>query len=627
VSHSRPKVLIIDDQLASDADLREEFCRTQSMVEISLKGEDDKSAQFKDRDVAAVFVSAQRRQEGRVENSLEEAHKAVAAGWPHHKGWRWALILLDLRFDSSKSGTPEDEYFGLKILDDLVSSWPDDDRPGNSDLPIVVLSSIERKRYGANANRAGAAQYIEKARLDREVLRTLLDRHGLLEDRRKLIFGEGHPVIFGRSLPLLKALRHARRAASEARGNILILGEQGTGKTLLARFIHELSPRRSAPFQSLTVGPGMDPQMLKAQLFGFWYGAYTPVDKSEAGLAERAHGGTLFLDEIANLPMAAHQELLEYCRLTDTGLRRFNRLGTYPTAPKSAIRQAVESVRGQFDTPTETMQADVFFLSATNKPIDNSAYRRDKGFPDDLFIRLGQEYHQPIRFPNLRERKEDIVPLFQRFLEEESCKNHGTWPRTIGTDVQGALQDYSWPGNVAQLAGVAREVERATRQWEEVHAHHLPAFQRDNVGNVEAPIRSKGRTAASAEINNSIDDVRRALELVTVRDSRNELEGALRGINRAYGAFIERLLSAALDFTRDRSGRGKDTVLGDLSPTRAMNLLLEESMKTDKAADEIKRLVALLPEAPSASSDIGRVYSWAINLRRGGRRTSEKANK
>jgi DNA-binding NtrC family response regulator len=618
VSHPRPTILVIDDQLANDADLRDEFCRTHAILEISLEGEEENSTQFEDRDVAAVFVSAQRRSEGRVENSVKEAHDAVAAGWPHRKGWRWALILLDLRFDSSKSGTPEDEYFGLAILEDLVTCWPDDDQPGNSDLPIVVLSSIERARYGADVNRTGAAQYIEKGRLDRQVLQRLLDRHGLLEDRRELIVG--------RSLPLLKVLRRARRAASEARGNILILGEQGTGKTLLAQFIHELSPRRSAPFQSLTMGPGMDPQMLKAQLFGFWYGAYTPVDKSEAGLAERAHGGTLFLDEIANLPSGAHQELLEYSRLNEKGLRRFNRLGSYPTAPKSAVKQAAGSLRGLFDTPTETVHADVFFLSATNKPVDSSAYRKEGGFPEDLFIRLGQEYHQPIWFPSLRQRKEDIVPLFLRFLEEESSKNDGIWPKSIGSEVRRRLEQHTWPGNVAELAGVAREVERAARQWEEVHVRHLPTFRagRSDVGDTHTPIRSTACVGESIEVLSSIDNARRALESVSVRDSRKELDGALRGISRAYGTFIERLLSAALDFTRDRSGRERDTALGDLSPTRAMNLLLKESMKTDKAADEIKRLVALLPEAPAASSNIGRVYSWAINLRKGGRRTSER---
>jgi DNA-binding NtrC family response regulator len=619
VSRSFPRILVIDDQLASDVDLREEFCRTHAIHEISLEGRENDDARIGDSNVAAaVFVSAQLQNDGRVENSLVEARRAVAAGWPHRGGWRWALILLDLRFDSSKSGTPEDEYFGLQILEDLVTTWPDEDRFGNSELPIVVLSSIERALYGAHVNRAGAAQYVEKGQLDREVLGKLLHAHGLLEDP--------DAVIFGRSLPLLKVLRRARGAAGEARGNILILGEQGAGKTLLARFIHDFSRRRSAPFQSLTVGPGMDPHMLRAQLFGFWYGAYTPVDKSEAGLAERAHDGTLFLDEIANLPIAAHQELLEYSRLNERGLRRLSRLGSYPTAPRSAVSQAKESVRGHFDTSTETVQADVFFLSATNKPIDRSTYRRESGFPEDLFVRLGQEYHPPIRFPSLGERKEDIVPLFLRFLREESLKNRGLWPKCIGSDVREMLEEYSWPGNVAELAGIAREAERATRSWEEVHARHLPTFsvERRDPGIAGSRVSSRGRAGAAYRMPNSIDSACCALEAATVRDSRKELEGALRGISRAYGTLIERLLSAALDFTRDRSGRERDTTLGDLSPTRAMNLLLKQSMKTDKAADEIKRLVALLPESPAAGSDIGRVYAWAINLRKGGRRTSEK---
>jgi hypothetical protein len=328
------------------------------------------------------------------------------------------------------------------------------------------------------------------------------------------------------------------------------------------------------------------------------------------------------LDEIANLPAAAHQELLEYSRLNEAGLRRLNRLGSYPTAPRSAVKQAKESLRGHFDASTETIQTDVFFLSATNKPIDRGMFRRESGFPEDLFVRLGLEYHPPIRFPSLGERKEDIVPLFLRFLGEESLKNRGLWPKYIGSDVREMLEEYSWPGNVAELAGIAREVERAARSWEEVHARHLPTFSAERN---EARVVGAGASSTGwAGTPNSIDSARRALEAATVRDSRKELDGALRGISRAYGTFIERLLSAALDFTRDPSGREKDTTLGDLSPTRAMNLLLKQSMKTDKAADEIKRLVALLPESPAEGSDIGRVYAWAINLRKGGRRTSEK---
>jgi len=612
-----PRILVVDDQLGSDADLREEFCRRCGLIEATINSDFSQRSISDDIVASAVFSSGQLRNDGIAQNSIEVANAAVASGWPADGNWRWALVLLDLRFEASKLGDPEDDTFGLRILENLVRNWPDKDRPGACEMPIVVLSSIERAKYGGRANRGGAAEYVEKNLVNRDKLISLLTRHGLIEDQRN--------QLLGRSFSLLKVLRTARGAGEEAIGNQLILGEPGAGKSLLARYIYENSKRSVAPFQSITVSPGMEPHLLKTQLFGFWYGAYTPADKSEAGLAERAHRGTLFIDEIANLPAGAHQELLEYGRLDRDGRRRLNRLGVFPTFPKKAVDQARGSICGDWERDTQAILVDVFLITATNKPIADQAFRAKSGFPDDLFVRLGQEYHSPIHFPALRERRDDIAAIFCHFLAEESSRSGGVWPKSIDQGVFDKLRQYSWPGNVAELAGVAREVERSTRPWEEVHLRHMPILADKSSSSAPAANfehdekrveQNDTHSTSSTEIGEAIE----VLHSVKVNDSRRELEGSLRTLSLAYGSVLERLLSAALELTRDRSARDKDDVLGDLSPTRAINLLLNESLKTDKAADEIKRLSGLLSAKPSADSDLGRVIAWAFNLRKGGRR-------
>ncbi len=617
-----PRILVIDDQLGSDADLRDEFCRKLGLIEAQAGRQDRSNSEA----VAFVtFCAGQRNQGGEATNSIDIAERAVLAGWPADSGRRWALVLLDLRFDSSL-GRPEDEYFGLQVLERLVSVWPDQGRPGSSEIPIVVLSSIERSRYGGRSNRIGAADYVEKSQLDREKLRQLLWRYGLLEDSGERLVGS--------SLALLRVLRAARRASSEARGNLLILGEKGTGKSMLAHYIHTSSARRSAPFQSITVSPGMEPNALKAQLFGYWCGGYISMDKSEPGLAERAHEGVLFIDEIANLPAGADRDLLEFARLDSNhrGLRRLNRLGAFPSAPMTAIQQANESICGVWDADTQSVLADVFLIAATNKPLDDKAFRTATGFSDDLFARLGEEYGGPIRFPSLRERKDDIAPLFLRFLKDETSLSGGVWPKVITSEVFEAIRSHSWPGNVAELAGIAREVEQESRPWDEVLLRHLPILSAPNVAEDSwpRPALDSEQKQGDLDLTESlarlpgIRDAARILETVVVQDSRKDLEGSLKTLAHAYGLLLERLLSAALDLTRDRSSRERDELLGDLSPTRAISLLMNESFKTDKAADEIKRLVALLPFAPAPETDLGRVSSWATNLRKGGKRTPKK---
>jgi DNA-binding NtrC family response regulator len=592
-----PRILVVDDQLATEADLRAEFCRRCGLVDIDLQTTDESlKALPSDKIAEVVFCSGQENLNGRIENSLEEIIRVVESGWPSQQGWRWALVLLDVRFDSNPSKT-DDGTFGLEVLEQVTRRWPDSDNtPGTSHIPVVMLSTYGRGERGKQAGRAGARAYIEKANLDSKHVAKILDEHGLLEDDLQLLIGK--------SLAMLQALRTAREAARNGRGNLLILGETGTGKTALARYIHHHSPRANHSLQTMTVGAGIEPTVLYAQLFGFWYGAYTPVDRSDAGRAERAHKSTLFIDEVGNLDPASQGSLLEYGRLTPDGMRRFGRLGVFPTDPKKAVDQAYKSIRGQYDQAAGEIAVDVFLLAGTNAPLDDETYRREHGFREDLFIRLGVEYRHYMKFPSLRERREDVLPLFLHFLGKASLENNGTWPKEIDIKVAERLTSYDWPGNIAELKGVASDVETQSREWDEILDHHLRPLAKTKDRSDNSKLEDSGFQTLS-----NLSTLEETLREFQVPKSRVELYGGLINVRTACGRVVADLVEAALEETRDLRS-------SEIIPTTAMNLLLGTNMASSRAADELKRWAKLFGFSSEGNSNLAQALRWAEGLRK-----------
>jgi DNA-binding NtrC family response regulator len=601
---NRPLVLFIDDVYGKSQAERYAICERLQIQPINPGDELLVEGAVAD----AWFCSSQRVTPGLVTNDAAVALETIQAFWEGSPQRRLALVLLDLQFEYGPvSEGPLDPdlnwprkagaVFGLDILQAMVNRWPDLAKGnGHCRVPVVMLSDQTRLERSGQANRAGALVYVEKDELTSERLASLVDEHGLIEDESG--------ALSGRSIALLGALRLARESARCARGNLLILGGRGTGKTSVANYIHRHSPRAKRPMLTFTVRPGAD-ELLVGELFGSWTGAYTGSGGAQIGAAERAHQGILFLDEVANLPPQGQKNLLDYGRPEKDGSRTVRRLGNFPQPPARP-----GAILGVFDAQTHLISVDVFLITATNQPIDDPAYRAKSGFLADFLDRLRQ-FGDHLAFPSLVDRTDDIPVLFEQFLVEETLKQGGVWPKRIESAVLQRLAQYDWPGNVADLQRVAIGVARQAKGWDEVLERFLPKYilQADRATlTTPPPLPTLPPPAENPDGARQSDPSPRA-----------QLDGALLRLNGEYGRKAEALLEAALDMTLDPyHSAPKSEILGNLCPTKAMKILLRQNMTTMQAADVIKRIFELSGTEPAEGSLSARVLRYARQRRRAG---------
>src|SRR5229473_4662568 len=215
----------------------------------------------------------------------------------------------------------------------------------------------------------------------------------------------------------------ARRAAGHRLPSILITGETGTGKGLVARTIHRAGPRSGGPFVDVNCA-AIPETLIEAELFGFERGAFTDARRSKPGLFQAAHRGTIFLDEVGLLPEPLQAKLLKV--LEEQAVRR---LGATTAEP-----------------------VDTWIISATNA--DLQAAVRQRAFREDLYHRLAV---LTLRLPPLRERGNDVLILAERFLARV-CADYGLPPKRFAPDVSARLLAYQWPGNVRELNNVIERV-------------------------------------------------------------------------------------------------------------------------------------------------------------------------
>jgi DNA-binding NtrC family response regulator len=302
-------------------------------------------------------------------------------------------------------------------------------------LEVAAVGADPSHRLAASVTRAGASEFFVLVE-DYDLLRSWLrEQAGRLEARsRRNRFADGESSkyrfddIMGESPALAAALERAARLIPHPNVTVLLTGETGTGKELVARALHYNGPRRSAPFVDVNCA-AIPEALLESELFGHEKGAFTSASSTKPGLFELARGGTIFLDEIGNLPMALQGKLLRV--LQERQVRRVG--GTKP------------------------ITVDVRVVAATHVDLP-SAVRRGE-FREDLFYRLNVV---PVELPPLRQRPGDIIPLARHFLEL-FAKEYDRPGLTLTARAEGDLQRRDWPGNIRQLRNTIERVALLAR--------------------------------------------------------------------------------------------------------------------------------------------------------------------
>ncbi len=300
----------------------------------------------------------------------------------------------------------------------------------NPEIDVVVMTAFGTIEAAVRAMKAGASDYIAKP-IDLDELQLLIERisgrRTIIREnkmlRKELRGKEVTPdqIIF-RSVAMEEVINLVGRVA-QSRATVLIQGESGTGKELIARLIHDLSPRAEKPMTIVNCA-ALPENLLESELFGHEKGAFTGATGTRLGRFEEADGGSLFLDEIGELSNTVQVKLLRFLQE-----REFQRIGG-----------------------NRTFQSDVRIISATNRNLEE---RMKEGlFREDLFYRLNVV---GITIPPLRERKEDLIPLMDHFLKRFSAENNRKI-KGVSSKARDFLMKYNYPGNVRELENI---LERA----------------------------------------------------------------------------------------------------------------------------------------------------------------------
>jgi DNA-binding NtrC family response regulator len=307
---------------------------------------------------------------------------------------------------------------GLELLEAIKARKPA--------LPVVMMSGHGTIETAVEATRKGAFDFIEKP-LGRERLLVTLRNAAKSESLRRANESlrealAGRYQILGDS-PAITALRETIKRVAPTEARVLITGENGTGKELVARNLHILSNRHLNPFVDVNCA-AIPKELIESELFGHEKGSFTGADRQKIGTFEQAHGGTIFLDEIGDMDLAAQAKVL----------------------------RVLEESRIQRVGGTASIPIDVRVIAATNKDLEKEVAAN--AFRDDLYYRLNVI---PIRVPPLRERTDDIPEIFQRYFVEYA-RRYQRPSLKVEPEVFDALKRLPWPGNVRELRNFAERL-------------------------------------------------------------------------------------------------------------------------------------------------------------------------
>lgn len=350
-----------------------------------------------------------------------------------------------------------------------------------ADVPVLILTAYATVDSAVEALKAGASEYLTKP-FDEQSLLMVVRRHLEVRHLRRRV-GElqGMPEVpVGRS-PAFARVVELARAVARSESTVLIMGETGTGKDVLAHYIHSCSPRRNAPFIAVNCA-ALPESLLESELFGRVAGAYTGAREGGKGRFEAADGGTLFLDEIGELPHGVQAKLL---RVLEE--RRFERLGS-----------------------AKTIAVDVRIIAATRRDLarDVKAGR----FRDDLFYRLNVV---PIEIPPLRSREGDVALLLSALCER--IGNEIGRRIEFSSEAVACLETYSFPGNVRQLENLIRRLA-AVCSSDTIQPGHLPEEFRSCCPSIEF-------TEGSPELRGTLPELLKGFEKRILEQALERYEG------------------------------------------------------------------------------------------------------
>lgn len=327
------------------------------------------------------------------------------------------IILLDIRLDA----TNDQDKGGVQLLRQILDTY--------QDVPVVMTSAFGDVETAVECMRLGAADFVQKSAGISELRQRLKGALEHAQLSRKVAQLEEHirqlePTDLVGESPQIQRIKHlTQMVAQDGYITVLIRGETGTGKELVARSIHRLGWRAKEPFIPVAVA-SLNPNLVESELFGHEAGSFSGATKRHIGFIEKAKRGVLFLDEVGELPHDAQLKLLRFLEE-----RKFSRVGS-----------------------SEQIEIDVQVVAATNRTLEEAVERNQ--FRKDLYFRLQSVQ---LFLPALKERLDDIPLLVSHFLK--GFRNQGrTRIMEISDEAMKALAQYEWPGNVRELKGL---LERA----------------------------------------------------------------------------------------------------------------------------------------------------------------------
>ncbi len=421
---------------------------------------------------------------------------------------------------------------GLELMRNAHQLYPD--------LPVVIMTAHSDLDSAVAAYGSGAFEYLPKPfDIDQalDLVRRAAEsaRRGSATGAEPAVEGAANlppiPGLLGRA-PAMQQVFRAIGRLSRSSVNVLITGESGTGKELVARALHEHSPRAKRPFIALNTS-AIPSELLESELFGHEKGAFTGADSQRRGRFEQADGGTLFLDEIGDMGLSLQTRLL---RVLAEG--EFYRVGG-----QSPIR------------------VDVRVIAATHQNLEERV--RSGQFREDLFHRLNVIR---IELPPLRSRREDVPALITHYLKTAAAEL-GVEPKVLSSSVVSRLEDYGWPGNVRELVNLCRRLT-VLSPGNEIHAEDLPAeyvAAGDRSGSLEVDwtqaLRSwaegQGLKPAKPLLDVAMPAFERTMIQVALRATQGHKQEAARLLGWGRNTLTRKLQELGMDQDQDESDRAE----------------------------------------------------------------------